>query len=179
MLNVKEKELTVYDFLNMDFGDKRAEFIDGEIVLLSAPSTLHQEISVELTTQLASQLKTIGCKLFTAPYNVVLSDSVIQPDLLIVCDKTKLTAKHCVGAPELVIEILSESTWRCDVGKKYALYRDEGCKEYWIIIPEDKLIIVHDFMNSNVLIVKESDVFESPNFKWLKLDMQGLWESVT
>ena len=129
--------------------DERAELIDGEAVLMApAPTTAHQLISGELFGQLHSYLKGKKCKVISAPFDVRLFeqdgdspediDTVVDPDISIVCDPSKLDEHGCKGAPDLIIEILSRSTRRHDRMTKFNLYQRAGVREYWIVDPDSK-----------------------------------------
>jgi len=123
--------------------DFRCELIDGVVYDMSAPSIAHQEVSIEITTQLRTYLRGKKCRVFAAPFDVRLNpnandDIVVQPDISVVCDEKKLeNGKHCIGAPDFIIEILSPSTSRKDKVLKSKRYFDAGVREYWIIDPED------------------------------------------
>ncbi len=147
-----EQKYTYADYLTWD-DDQRWELIDGEAYCMSpAPGVRHQKLSVELSRQLANHLKSKPCQVFSAPFDVRLSEhstssdnyieTVVQPDLLVVCDKTKLDDRGCNGAPDLVIEILSSSTAAVDFKTKFDLYEKYGVKEYWIVHPAEKTLMV-------------------------------------
>ena len=145
----ENQRYTYADYLTWE-GDERYELIEGVPYLMASPSQYHQEISVELARQLANFLFGKPCKLYTAPFDVRLypqnenaDDTVVQPDLLVVCDSGKLDGRACNGAPTLVIEILSPSTSRKDLVLKMAHYRWAGVKEYWIIDPQKRLLCKH------------------------------------
>jgi Uma2 family endonuclease len=118
-----------------------------------APTWRHQDISSELITKFRIFLKGKPCKAFHAPFDVILNpgehdDIVVQPDLGIVCDKSKLeNGKNCVGVPDMLVEILSPSTLQHDRFVKFNLYRKYGVKEYWIIDPEARYIEVFILKN--------------------------------
>ena len=133
--------------------DERAELIDGEAIMMApAPATAHQLISGELFGQLHSYLKGKKCKVISAPFDVRLFeqdgdspediDTVVDPDISIVCDPSKLDEHGCKGAPDMVVEILSPSTRRHDRLTKYNLYQRAGVREYWIVDPTDKSVQV-------------------------------------
>ena len=114
---------------------------------MAGPNILHQEISVEISTQLRNFLRGKTCKVLTAPFDVKLNpnknDIMVQPDILVVCDLKKLeTGNYCNGAPEFVIEILSPSTSKKDMHIKSKHYFDAGVLEYWIVNPEDGTVVV-------------------------------------
>ena len=141
------KRYTYADYCT--WGDEeRWELIDGVPYAMSAPSQAHQEAFGVLFNQLYNYLKGKHCKVFAAPFDVRLNydtgdDTVVQPDLLVVCDKAKLDEKGCNGAPDMVIEILSPSTARHDRFVKFRLYQKYGVREYWIVDPETKTVQAH------------------------------------
>lgn len=133
--------------------DERAELINGEVFMMApAPATAHQLISGELFGQLHSYLKGKKCKVISAPFDVRLFeqdgdspediDTVVDPDISIVCDPSKLDEHGCKGAPDMVVEILSPSTRRHDRLTKFNLYQRAGVREYWIVDPIDKSVQV-------------------------------------
>lgn len=143
----KEKHYTHSDYLTWD-DDSRYELIDGVPYMMSpAPSRVHQSVSSNLHLQLASFLKGKPCRVYHAPFDVRLNadtydDTVVQPDLLVVCDRSKLDDKGCVGAPDIVVEILSPSTARHDRLVKFQIYQKAGVREYWLIDPDTKTLQV-------------------------------------
>lgn len=133
--------------------DERAELIDGEVVMMApAPSREHQGISMELSRQLANYLEGKKCKAYHAPFDVRLFekegdapedvDTVVEPDLVVICDQSKLDDRGCKGAPDMVVEILSPSTRRHDRLVKLGLYQRAGVREYWIVSPEEQTVQV-------------------------------------
>lgn len=128
----------------------RAEIFDGQISYMSSPSQSHQIISMELSTVLNTYLKSKNgsCRVFHAPFDVKLSDTpltIVQPDLMIICDKNKLDGKRCNGAPDFIIEIVSPSNPADDYIRKLYYYKNYGVREYWIIDPQRKSIMVNYF----------------------------------
>lgn len=120
--------------------DERAELIDGELWDLAAPSRIHQEVAAELTTELRDYVRDHKgpCKVYAAPFSVNLFDddsTFVEPDLSVVCDRSKLSDRGCEGAPDLVVEIVSPSSRGMDYGTKQNLYREAGVREYWIVDP--------------------------------------------
>jgi Uma2 family endonuclease len=146
----KDEYYTYSDTLDWE---GRWELIDGVPYDMSpAPSADHQDISFALSTQLGNFLKGKPCKGYTAPFDVHLNydegdDTVVQPDLLVICDKSKLFKGGCKGAPDFVVEILSPSTARRDMIQKFQLYLNAGVKEYWVIDPETKVVHAHVLEN--------------------------------
>lgn len=139
------KRYTYADYSKWD-RDFRCEAYDGQIVNMTpAPTPKHQQILVQLSIEFGSYLRGRDCLLFTAPIDFCLFAEKetpledikdwVQPDLLVVCDKNKIGEKRIIGAPDLVIEILSPSTFRTDRLIKYNKYEEAGVKEYWLIDP--------------------------------------------
>jgi len=150
------KLYTYSDYLHWD-DDKRRELIDGVPYLMSAPNRMHQEISRNLLGQFIPILKGKKCKVYHAPFDVrlnadTLDNTVVQPDLLIVCDKAKLDDAGCKGAPDMVVEILSPSTSRYDRILKFKTYLKSGIREYWIIDPDTNTLAVHILKDDNYII---------------------------
>ena len=138
---------TYSDYLKWD-DDKRWELIDGIPYEMSAPKRRHQKISINLLAQLISYLDDKPCEVYHAPFDVRLNadtkdDTVVQPDIVVFCDLTKLTDAGCDGAPDMVIEILSPSTSNHDRITKFNKYREYGVREYWIIDPDSSSLAVH------------------------------------
>jgi Uma2 family endonuclease len=134
--------------------DERWELIDGVAYDMSpAPSTAHQAISMELGSAISTFLGNRGCQVFAAPIDVLLADapgqadddvtSVVQPDIVVICDPAKIKPHGCVGAPDWVIEILSPYTSRRDLAEKFTLYERHGVREYWIIDPGNRFVHVY------------------------------------
>lgn len=130
--------------------DIRVEVFDGTIHNMSSPSQAHQTILTELLFSIRSyiQKKEGVCSVFPAPFDVKLSDkplTIVQPDIMIVCDKDKLDGSRCNGAPDFIIEIVSPSNPSDDYIRKLYYYKNYGVKEYWIVDPMRKSIMVHYF----------------------------------
>ena len=132
--------------------NERIEIINGEALMMAPPSRVHQEISGEIFRQLANYLEGKKCRVYAAPFAVRLFerdveapedvDTMVEPDLSVVCDSDKLDKYGCKGAPDVVIEILSPSTQRHDRLVKLGLYQRAGVREYWIVNPEDQTVQV-------------------------------------
>ena len=129
-------------------GDVRYELIDGIAYLQAAPAWEHQGISRELLLQLGNFLRGKPCKVFSAPFDVRLNaskddDTVLQPDLVVICDRSKLSGTGCAGVPDMVIEILSPSSAGRDRFLKFNKYLQAGVREYWIVDPDSKTVSAH------------------------------------
>jgi len=142
---------TYADYVTWPEGE-RWELIHGvAFAMTPAPGRLHQAILGALFAQLYLQLRETGCNVYPAPFDVRLPsaaetddeiDTVVQPDVVVVCDRGKLDERGCKGAPDLVMEILSPGSARHDMKKKLVLYEQAGVKEYWVVHPAEKLVMV-------------------------------------
>ena len=158
-----KKKYTYADYLTW-FDDVRRELYNGFIKLMTpAPSRKHQEISTALTGIFYQFLLNKKCKVYHAPSDVRLPDdktnkndkqiyTVVQPDIYVVCDLSKLDDKGCLGAPDLIIEIVSPKHSKRDVKDKFRIYEHHGVKEYWIINPNDE--------NVNVFLLNDQGKYE-------------------
>ena len=140
--------------------DKRVEVFDGVIYDMASPSQEHQIISMELSTILNTYTKGKkgSCRVFHAPFDVKLSDmplTIVQPDIMVVCNKDKLDEKRCNGAPDFIIEIVSPSNPADDYIRKLYYYKNTGVREYWIVDPRRKIVIVNYF-EGNMLNIQYS-----------------------
>ncbi|MDR0491062.1 MAG: Uma2 family endonuclease [Oscillospiraceae bacterium] len=149
----KEKQRYTYeDYCTWD-DSQRWEIIDGTAYAMSpSPSWEHQSISGSLFNELANFLKDKTCKVFFAPLDVRLNagthdDTVVQPDIMVICDYSKLGKSGCVGAPDLAIEIVSPSTAGRDRLLKFNAYQRAGVREYWIVDPDTKTVSVYILKN--------------------------------
>lgn len=138
--------------------DRRAELIDGVIYDMSAPSLAHQAVSAEIFSQLRDYIaeKKGKCKVFFAPVDVKLDcddKTMVQPDILVNCDKEKMVNKCIMGAPDFVIEILSESTRRKDMFLKLHKYEAAGVREYWMVDAEKLRVIVYFFEQDSCPVI--------------------------
>jgi len=151
---LKEQERFTYsDYLTWP-DDERWEIIDGVAYAMSlAPGSVHQQISMDLSRQFSTFLKGKRCKVYAAPFDVRLSaqsgltddkiETVVQPDIVVICDTDKIDTRGINGAPDLVIEILSPSSAAFDVKNKFDLYQRYNIKEYWIIHPAEMTVFVY------------------------------------
>ncbi len=145
----KENSYTIEDIYALPEG-QRAELIDGRIYMMAPPNFIHQKLVMELSSHIHQYIKKRkgDCEVVPAPFAVFLNKddrNYMEPDISIICDKTKLTDKGCNGAPDWVIEIISPGTARIDYGIKLFKYRSAQVKEYWIINPLNRTANVYDF----------------------------------
>lgn len=162
-LSNADKKFTYADYLKFP-SDERWEIIDGIPYLQSAPTWQHQSISRELMFQFVGHLRNSQCQVFAAPFDLRLNElieedeqatTVIQPDILVICDKSSLKGTGYCGSPELIIEILSPSTGRIDRLSKFWAYEKACVKEYWLVEPDTKLV--------SVFILQDNKVYGRPN----------------
>jgi Uma2 family endonuclease len=143
---------TYADYLKWQF-EERLELFKGKIFKMSAPNTIHQKIAGKLFLRLGVFLEKQKCQVFIAPFDIRLParnrkkdneiTTVVQPDLCIVCDETKIDERGCCGAPDVMIEILSPGNSKKEVRLKFELYEEAGVKEYWIINPVEENLIIY------------------------------------
>lgn len=132
--------------------NERIEIINGEAFMMAPPSRIHQKISFEIGRQIGNYLEGKKCEVYPAPFGVRLFekdgdtpkdvDTMVEPDISVICDRNKLDKHGCKGAPDLIIEILSPSSLRHDRFVKLGLYQRAGVREYWIVDPEYKTVQV-------------------------------------
>jgi len=142
---------TYADYLKWQF-EERLELFRGKIFKLSAPNTNHQIISRNISGEFFNMLKKYKCECFAAPFDVRLPvqnrkkdddiTTVVQPDICIICDLSKIDERGCCGAPDLVVEILSPGNSKKEIKLKYELYEEVRVKEYWIVNPVEENIVV-------------------------------------
>lgn len=160
---------TYNDYLSLP-EDERIEIIEGHIYNMSSPSTLHQRLSMILSAEIYRYIKTNNgqCEVFTAPFDVVLtnevdinnSTTVVIPDISVICDKNKITSKCCVGAPDMIIEIVSPSNASNDYVRKLYEYEKYQVREYWIVNPIEKNIFVYTLNDGNTYGVPKVYTFK-------------------
>ena len=137
--------------------EKRTEVFDGIVYDMASPSQIHQRILLKLSSVLDSYMerKKGSCVVIPSPFDVVLSEKpliLVQPDIMIVCDKDKLDEQRCNGAPDFIIEIVSPSNASDDYIKKAYYYKNYGVREYWIVDPKRKTITVNYFEGNIVSV---------------------------
>jgi Uma2 family endonuclease len=148
-----DKKYTYADYVKWTF-DEAVELIKGRIFKMAAPLSNHQDSSTNLNYLFKGHLKGKPCKVYAAPFDVRLPkpipqrktdkdiETVVQPDICVVCDLSKIDRRGCVGAPDLIVEILSKGTASKDVKDKFEVYEESGVKEYWIVSLTERLVNV-------------------------------------
>lgn len=164
LLPEKKSTYTFSDMLGWD-ENERVEIINGQALLMAAPSRVHQEICFEIGRQLGNFLEGKQCRVYPAPFGVRLfeqdgddpkdTDTVVEPDISVICDRSKLDKYGCRGAPEMIVEVLSPASQRHDQLIKLNLYQRAGVLEYWIVDPENKTVRVMLRADSGLLQTHE------------------------
>jgi len=137
--------------------DRRVEVFDGLVYDMASPSQIHQTLSMELSNILYNYIKSKkgSCQVFSAPFDVKLSDqplTIVQPDIMIICDRDKLDGKRCNGAPDFIIEIVSPGNPADDYIRKAYYYKNAGVREYWIVDPRRRTVTVNYFEGNIVSV---------------------------
>jgi len=181
-----ERKWTYADYREWELKPgERFELIDGTAYAMAAPNTVHQRISMILSGVLFNYFIGKPCRPFAAPFDVRLfyeedesDDTVVQPDLVVVCDPAKLGKEGCQGVPDLVIEILSPSNTAIEMHRKLCLYQDAGVREYWVVDPEQKLIEAYFLNNGNYepYILRINDTLRSMLFPDLSIPVKIIFD---
>lgn len=184
-----EQKYSYTDYLTWN-QNERWELLDGVPYMQAAPSRIHQEISMELSTQFHTYLKGKTCRVFAAPFCVRLDvekndndvKNVVEPDITIVCDSSKLDERGCKGSPNMIIEILSIASGKNDKLIKFNKYEKAGVKEYWIVEPDQKLISVFILQANGSYgrpeIYSEEDKIKVSIFPDLEIDLKPVFDTV-
>lgn len=166
----RQETYTFADLLSWE-GPERYELVQGVPCLLAAPKRIHQEVLGGIYRQIGDYLEGKTCKAYVLPFAVRLfadaqtsreeTDTVVEPDISVVCDQNKLDDYGCAGAPDLVIEVVSQSTQQRDRFTKYHLYEKAGVREYWIADPISKIVQVYLLENGryeNIGVYTQTDI---------------------
>ncbi len=145
----KEEIYTIDDIYALPDGE-RAELIDGKIYYMAPPNTKHQRLVHFFDREIGNYIQNHKgeCEVFPTPFAVFLSENnenYVEPDISIICDKSKITDKGCDGAPDWIIEIVSTGSKSIDYFTKLFKYRTAGVREYWIVDPMKELVMVYRF----------------------------------
>jgi Uma2 family endonuclease len=163
-----ESRYTYADYLLWQF-QERVELIKGYIRQMAAPSMRHQRISNKIQREISWFLKNSACDVFSAPFDVRLPlpphriksdkvDTVVQPDICVICDRSKLDERGCIGAPDLIVEILSPGNSRKEMREKYDLYQEAGVTEYWVVFPSEQVLQRYILNEQNIYQAQRPDV---------------------
>jgi Uma2 family endonuclease len=180
------KQYTYADYLTWWFED-RVELIKGYVLKMSpAPIDYHQKICINISSEIKQYLKRKKCQVRVSPYDVRLKrtvddtevTTVVQPDICVICNPDLIDKRGCNGAPDLIIEILSESNRKHDIVTKYHLYEEAGVKEYWIVYPSSEMIEVYYLENNKYRLAKkylEDDLLPVQTLEGLVIDLKEIF----
>ena len=185
------KTYTYADYLNWTF-DERLELIKGKIFKMSpAPNRAHQKLSSYIQTSLFNYLQGKKCEVYNAPFDVRLPRkskedkdiiTVLQPDICVICDLSKLDDKGCVGAPDIIVEILSPGNNSKELKNKYDVYEEAGVKEYWVVSPQDLTFQSYTLVDGKFVPTKtlvQGDIVTSTVLPGFQLDLSWLFGSIS
>ena len=175
---LKEEKYTVEDIFNLPEGE-RAELIDGQIYYMAPPKRVHQKLSMGLSTLIFDYIRKKGgaCEVYASPFAVFLNkddSNYVEPDISVICDKSKLDERGCNGAPDWIIEIVSPGSVQMDYFTKLFKYRTSGVREYWIVDEQKNRITVYDFMSGTVNDYTFSDTVKVNIYEDLVIDFSKL-----
>ena len=179
---------TYADYLLWQFKE-RVELIKGKIFKMSpAPSTQHQKISGKLHLRIGGFFENHYCQAFFAPFDVRLPKkgqsltdqkiyTVVQPDLCVICDESKLDERGCLGAPDLIVEILSPGNSKTEMLNKFELYQESGVREYWLVEPSQNAVLVYVLNDAGEYVGLKPAVesVQSTIFPDLKIDLSQIF----
>lgn len=177
---------TYADYLLWKF-EERIELLRGKIHKMAAPSRRHQGVSSNLHRFVSNALWKTSCKVYAAPFDVRLTrtknnqqvKTVVQPDLCVICDSTKLDDQGCSGAPDLIIEILSPGNSKTEMKDKYELYQEAGVLEYWLVSPIEKTVQVFKLNDEGIFIglqpKVEDDLLTTPIIPNLEIELMDVF----
>ncbi|WP_058486958.1 Uma2 family endonuclease [Defluviitalea phaphyphila] len=181
----KPKMVDFEEFLQMDKeNEHRLEYFNGEVVYLESPSVGHQRVLLNIATEFRKYFRGKSCEVFISPLDVWLTNKEkttkvkVQPDLIVICDKTGLMENAYEGIPALVIEIISTSNQTHDRVRKYSTYMEFGVNEYWMINPKLKTVEVYVLEKDEykqAAIYKGSDCAASQTFKELGISLKDIF----
>jgi Uma2 family endonuclease len=179
------------DYLTWKF-DEVVELIKGKIFkkAAAAPKRIHQKVSIKIASKLYTFLEGKQCQVYDAPFDVRFPKGskedhkihdVVQPDICVICDPEKLDERGCIGAPDLIVEILSPGNSKTELKHKFELYESQGVREYWIIHPENQNILIYTLTNGKYVpspLLTSGDVIESVAVEGFKLDLEEFFKDI-
>ena len=177
------------DYLLWRFKE-RVELFKGKIFEMSpAPNRKHQEVAGNINFYFDQYFKNKSCKKYFAPFDVRLINftkstadntvfTVVQPDLCVICDQSKLDKRGCIGSPDLVVEILSPGNSKKELGIKFNLYEENGVLEYWIVNPLEESVLIYSLVNGKYIGTKpliDNEKIASPLFPELDFEIEKIF----
>jgi Uma2 family endonuclease len=191
-MEVKEPDMTYDGYSYADYLGwnipEMVEIIKGRVFKMNAaPKRIHQKISGKLFLKFGNFLEDKKCEVYDAPFDVRLSKNydgndtiftVVQPDICVICDPNKLDEAGCLGAPDLIVEILSPGNSKKELQNKYEVYEESGVLEYWVISPEAETLLVYTLINGKYQASKlytSGDQISTPILPGLSIDLEELF----
>jgi Uma2 family endonuclease len=191
-MEVKEPDMTYDGYSYADYLGwnipEMVEIIKGRVFKMNAtPKRIHQKISGRLFLKFGNFLEGKKCEVYDAPFDVRLSKNydgndtiftVVQPDICVICDPNKLDEAGCLGAPDLIVEILSPGNSKKELQNKYEVYEESGVLEYWVISPEAETLLVYSLINGKYQASKlytSGDHISTPILPGLSIDLEELF----
>jgi Uma2 family endonuclease len=191
-MEVKEPDMTYDGYSYADYLGwnipEMVEIIKGRVFKMNAaPKRIHQKISGRLFLKFGNFLEGKKCEVYDAPFDVRLSKNydgndtiftVVQPDICVICDPNKLDEAGCLGAPDLIVEILSPGNSKKELQNKYEVYEESGVLEYWVISPEAETLLVYTLINGKYQASKlytSGDQISTPILPGLSIDLEELF----
>jgi Uma2 family endonuclease len=184
------KQYTYADYLKWRISE-RLELVKGYILKMAAPSVYHQKVSRNINHYIDSYFWGKNCNYFCAPFDVRLTHfdkkkdkevlTVVQPDICVICDESKLDKRGCIGAPDLVIEILSPGNSKKEMKEKFEVYEESGVREYWLVDTSEKCVWVYTLNNDGKLIGHrpfiEDEIMNSFIFPEMQIELFKVFNS--
>lgn len=192
---VKEPDMEYGNYSYADYLtwqiDDMVELIRGKVYkwAAAAPGLSHQKVSVRLTNKIFDYLKGKPCQVFHAPFDVRLPvksnknnqiHTVLQPDISVICDESKLDEAGCLGAPDLVVEILSPGNNKKELRLKYEVYEESGVQEYWVIHPIEQTLLIYRLINGKYQtsgLFVSGDIVKSDCIEGFEVNLEEIFES--
>ncbi|MBC7382368.1 MAG: Uma2 family endonuclease [Bacteroidia bacterium] len=180
---------TYADYLKWTI-EERIELIKGRLFKMNAPKSIHQKIAFRISGELYAYLKNKKCQAFSAPFDVRLPvksrkneeiNTVVQPDICVICDELKLDDAGCIGAPDLVIEILSKGNNKKELKNKFDVYEESGVLEYWIIWPDEQTLMINTLVNGKYVpgkIYTSGDMIRTKILPGFELNLDEVFEGL-
>jgi Uma2 family endonuclease len=183
------KAYTYADYFKWQF-EERVELLKGKIFKMSpAPNRAHQTLTGYIYLEIGVFLRNKTCKVYVAPFDVRLPikskkdediTTVLQPDICVVCDQSKLDKRGCIGAPDIVVEVLSPGNNAKEIKNKFEIYESAGVTEYWVVSPQNQTFILNTLVDGKYQpsrIMTAGDVVTSTVLPGFSMDLTGLFET--
>ncbi len=177
-MKISEKKFTIDDMIDLPEG-VHMEMIEGKVYDMATPSPRHQEIVAYFVRRIGDHIekKKGDCIVYPAPFAVFLSndeDTYLEPDVSVICDKSKISDRGCEGAPDWIIEVVSPSTKSMDYLRKLNKYMQKGVRLYWIVDPISAIVSVYNFTTDTVEQYSFKDTIPVAIYEDLEIDMAGM-----